>query len=318
MLSERSSGRRVLAPDPQVDVGLGQRGTQDRQQRAAALQHLHQVGELRQLLEALLGDQPRGAVVEERVLGAVLELGERRRELGEEVPLAGVEVGVLELAVQHPRADLHAAKLLVEVGTRPVDQTAVEVLVERYDPLGDAARRCDHDHHRDLRLEREHLDAVDPRRLDRRRGDERQQVGHLGEVLGGGAHRLVDLAAHVGQLDGLADSRERALFEQVVDVVAVAGVGRHAAGGGVGMLEQAEVLQPGELGADGRRPPRHVVLLGEPFRADWVVELRTALDHLLEDELLTGCDLQVHAHIVTGGRAEPRRLSRARSRPWRS
>ena len=52
------------------------------------------------------------------------------------------------------------------------------------------------------------------------------------------------------------------------------------------MLEQAEILEPRELGADRRRPPRHVVLIGEPLRPDGGAEVGVALDDLAEEELL--------------------------------
>src|SRR5436190_11313413 len=75
----------------------------------------------------------------------------------------------------------------------------------------------------------------------------------------------------------------KALAEQLVHVVAVALVGGHAAGRGVRVLEQPELLERGELGADRRRPPRHVGLLGEPLRPDGLAELDVALDDLAED-----------------------------------
>ena len=80
---------------------------------------------------------------------------------------------------------------------------------------------------------------ADRRRLDRRRGDDRQQVGDLRERLGGHAHRLVDLAPHERASRSVARPRARALGQQPVDVVAVAGVGRHAAGRRVRVREQA-------------------------------------------------------------------------------
>ena len=63
------------------------------------------------------------------------------------------------------------------------------------------------------------------------------------------------LAAHRAEVD--AGRRRWRLVghrEQPVDEVALAGVGRHPAGGGVRVREQAARLELGELGADRRRP----------------------------------------------------------------
>ena len=55
-----------------------------------------------------------------------------------------------------------------------------------------------------------------------------------------------------GNSDGCGSMR----LQQLVGVVAVAALGRHAPRGGVRMREQAERLELGELGADGRRRRR--------------------------------------------------------------
>ena len=123
------------------------------------------------------------------------------------------------------------------------------------------------------------------RGLDRRRRDEREQVGDLRELLGGRAHGVVDLAAHRRSARrGLRGTGSRPSLEQLVDVVAVAAVGGHAAGRGVRVLEQAGLLEPCELGADRGRPPGHVVLLGDPLGADRLVEVDVGLDDLAQDE----------------------------------
>jgi predicted transcriptional regulator len=127
---------------------------------------------------------------------------------------------------------------------------------------------------------------VDRRRLDRRRGDQRQQVRELRELLGRRPHRLVDLAPHVGELHRLARRGQRPALQQLVDVAPVTAVGRHAPRRGVRMLEQAQLLEPRQLGAHCRRAPRHVVPVGEPARADRMVEVGVALDDLVEEELL--------------------------------
>jgi hypothetical protein len=129
--------------------------------------------------------------------------------------------------------------------------------------------------------------------LDRRGRDQREQVGHLRELLGGGPHGLVHLALHRAELHALARHREAALAlaEQLVDVEAVAAVGRHPAGRGVRVLEQPGLLEPRQLGADRRRPPGHVVELGDPLGADGLVALDVRLDQPAKDEALPGGDL---------------------------
>ena len=114
------------------------------------------------------------------------------------------------------------------------------------------------------------------------------RFGHLRELLGGGAHRLVDLAAHRGQLDLAPRHRQLALGEQLVDVEAVAAIGRHATRRGVRVLEQPGLLEVRQLGADGRGAPGHVALLGDPLGADGLVQLDVSLDQLAQDEASGG------------------------------
>jgi hypothetical protein len=132
---------------------------------------------------------------------------------------------------------------------------------------------------------------VDRGGLDRRRRDQREQVRDLRELLGGSAHGLVHLPAHGAQLHGPARHRQVALGEQLVDVEAVAAVGGHAPGRGVRVVEQAGLLEPGQLGAHGRGPPGHVALLGDPLGADRLVQLHVGLDERSQDEALAGGDL---------------------------
>jgi hypothetical protein len=134
----------------------------------------------------------------------------------------------VQASVEHAGAQAHADQALVQVGRGPLGQAGVDRPLEGEDALGHAAGRGDDDHHEDLRLQDQHLDVPDRRRVDGRGGHDGHEVGDLRERLRGRAHGRVDLAAHELQ-------RQRALVvgllaQELVDEVAVAGVGGHAAG----------------------------------------------------------------------------------------
>ena len=101
--------------------------------------------------------------------------------------------------MEHPRAQAEPDEPLVEVAGGPVGKPGIDRVGEREQPLGDPAGRGDDHHHQHLRLQRQHLDVPDRRGLDRRRGDDRQQVRDLRQGLGGDPHRLVELAPHERQ-----------------------------------------------------------------------------------------------------------------------
>jgi hypothetical protein len=286
-------GRLVLLADPQEDAWLVDRVLQDREQRDAVLEHQHQVAQLRNLLHAVLGHEARGAVDVERVAGALLELRERGEERRQELPLREAERRVGQLRVDHPRADAHAAQLLVEVAACPVDQPRVERTLVRDQALRHAARGGDDDDRRQLRLQRQELDVLDRRGGDRRRGHDRQQVRDLRELFGGGAHRLVDLAPRDLEAHRIGRHGQRARLEHLVDVPSVAAVSRLAPGGCVRMPQEPYLLQARKLGAHGRRSPRDVGLRGEPLRADRLASCDMCHDHLLEQEALSLVDLHL-------------------------
>ena len=102
-----------------------------------------------------------------------------------------------------------------------------------------------------------------------------------------------------GQLHRPCAGPEPALREHLVDVVAVAAVGGHSAGRGVRVLEQPDLLQPGQLGPHRGRTPWDVGLLGDPLRAHGLVERHVSLDDLPQKEALALGD--IHGPIVAGG-----------------
>ena len=91
--------------------------------------------------------------------------------------------------------------------------------------------------------------------------------------------------------------RQPALGHELVDIEAVAAVGRHSPRGGVRVLEQAALLESCQLAAHGRRTPGHVVELGDPLRGHGLIELDVRLHDLPEDEALAGSDLHASKGI---------------------
>ena len=158
----------------------------------------------------------------------------------------------MQTLVENPGPEPEPDQALVEVAGRPVGETPIDRPGEREQALGDAAGRGDDDDHQDLGLEGKNLDVADGRGLNRRSGDDRHQVGDLRQRLGGDAHGLVELVAHQRQGQGRTRRLGR---EQAIDEVPVPGLGRDASGRGVGMSEETELLEVGQLVADRRRSP---------------------------------------------------------------
>ena len=73
--------------------------------------------------------------------------------------------------------------------------------------------------------------------------------------------------------------------EQPIDEVPVAGLGGHAAGGGVGMGEQSQVLEVGELVADRRRTP--LELGAQRLATHGRAQLEVFLDEAAQHQFLT-------------------------------
>ena len=126
-------------------------------------------------------------------------------------------------------------------------------MVEGDDVLRHTAGGRDDDDHHDVGLEEQHLDSPDGRRLERRRGHEREQARDARQHLRRGLERSVDLATNGGEIE-----RERARphlepVEHAAGVQPVPALGRQPSGGRVRVREQPERLERGELVPDGRR-----------------------------------------------------------------
>ena len=264
----------------------------------------------------MLGEQPRGAVDVERLLGGLRQLGERGREPLEERALGRRQRRVGEPGAQRAGAEALAHQRLVEVGGGPVREARVDRALVGEDALGDAARRRDDHDHQHLRLEQQDLDVADRRGVDRRRGDDREQVGDLRQRLRGEPHRLVDLAPGEREPERLALLGRRG--QEPVHVVAVAAVGRHAAGRCVRVREQPALLEDGELVADRRGAGDHVRIGCERLGADGLAGGREPVDHLREQQLLAWREHATESRSPPTRPARPSApLRRARSRPRR-
>ena len=276
---------RVLVADPEEDRAPVERGAQHRQHVGAALQRGHQLVGPRQVGDVGFREQARGAVHVEVGAGFLLELGEGGAEGGDELRLDPAQLRVGEPGGGHPGADAEPGERLVEVAGGPLDQAAVDGPVELEDAAGDVAGRGDRDHDDLVGLQLQDLDPVDRGAGQRRRGRHRDQVGDLRQRRRRLPHRLVDLAPQPRELELDRGRRHRRLHQRF-DVEAVAGIGRHPAGRGVGMGQVAGRLQRRQLGPHRRGAPLDLRPLGDLFRTDRTCRRQVGVDHQLQDQLL--------------------------------
>ena len=279
-------GRLVLVADPQEDAAIALSRAQHAGELAALLDRRHQAVESRHALVRLRADQVARAADEQRVV-AGRRLEERAADRLDEALFGRRERSGSEKArADHPRSQRNAAESLVEETVGPAHEAGVDLAVEVELPLGDVAGVGDHDHDDAGRGERDQFDAQDLLAGERRRADQRHQLVDLGERLGGLADRVGDLVAVEAQLD-LRRLGPTLGGEQSVDEVAVAGLGRTAARGGVRLLEQAVADQHRELVAHGRGGPGHVGTIGDRPRTDRRAGGRELLDDDPKDLFLS-------------------------------
>ncbi len=165
-------------------------------------------------------------------------------------------------------AELDARDALVQVLVRPGGKAGVDGLLELEEALGDAARRGDrHDHHH-ARLEHEHLDVADRRRLEARRRDEREQAGDLREHLRRRLQCGLDLAAHRGQVERKTRGPRFHGLEYLRRVEPVTGFGRDPPRRRVRMRQEPQRLELGQLVPDGRGGEGQPRARDERLRAD--------------------------------------------------
>jgi hypothetical protein len=96
--------------DADIDVALAERLGEQAEQRHAALEQLEQRVELRDVLEAVLGQQAGGAVEVERVVGRLGQLGERGREARRGRRARWPAASVRQPGAQRARAEARARR----------------------------------------------------------------------------------------------------------------------------------------------------------------------------------------------------------------
>ena len=145
------------------------------------------------------------------------------------------------------------------------------------------------------------LRADDDRRV---RGDAGEQLARLVEEI---VHRHRRGREEVGDAAPLGRS-ERAGAGEMVDVVAVAGVGGDPAGRGVGLGDEAVALEHRHLVADGRRRDAETGGVGDGLRADRLRAVDVVLDDRPQDG---GLALVQLGHAARSRRWPTRGASRA-------
>ena len=91
-------------------------------------------------------EQPFRSTDVEPLLG-LQQIGERRLQGFEELPLACCEPGILELPAQPARTDPEPGNALVQVLPRPLGEAGVDRVLECHGPFRHPTGRGDHDRH---------------------------------------------------------------------------------------------------------------------------------------------------------------------------
>ena len=144
-------------------------------------------------------------------------------------------------------------------------------LLEGQDAAHPPARLGRQHDERPLPLDRDEIDPLEPRVLERGREDDRGVVGQLGELRRRRLQEVVDLAPGARDLALEPERLPAAELDaphQAVDVVPVRLVRRHAPRRGVGLAEVAHLLEVGHGVPDRRRREPQRVLLRQLAGAD--------------------------------------------------
>ena len=223
--------------------------------------------------------------------------GERRPEELEErtLPLGQPRLG--EHPPERVRSRGEADRALVQVLPRPADKALIDRLTECEHPLRHASRRGDHHRRHHLRLELEHLDVPDRRRLEGRRRDECQQPRHLRQRLRRRLQRTLDLGPRPAQVQRYRCRARLEALEEALDEKPVAGLGRDPPRGRVRVGEQPAPLELRELATHGRRRDMKPGALDQVLGADRLPRGDVLLDEAPEDVPLAICKRRL-SHAV--------------------
>ncbi len=269
--------------------------------RGALLEHFQQLAVRAELVGAHVVEQPGGAADVQLllVLGGVGECGAERVE---ERAFARAQRRIGEALAQQSRPEREPSDSFVQVFARPAREARVDGAGEAKDALGDPAGGRDHDDHHDIGLQAQHFDAVHGRGLERRRGDECEQMRDLRQHLRRRLQCGVDLAADGRQVERKRTRPRLEAFEDGARIDAIAALGRHASGGGVRVRKQTVGFQSCELVAHGRRRHAHVGALDERLRADRLPRRDVVLDDEAQDAALAIGELGLgDAHLQENG-----------------
>jgi hypothetical protein len=296
-----------LGPDANDGSAGSERLAEELEHGCPALEQLQQAVARFELGPARLAQQAgRAADVEAgRLLGRKVE---KRRPQHVEKPLfAWAEALVGEAAPQAARAETEPDDALVQILVGPRREPGIDGILELEDPLCDAAARRDHDDHHHAWLQHEHLDVPDRRCIQRRRGDERQQTSRLRQRFGRRLERRVELVPHLQQIDRERSRSSLDGVDELLRVHAVPGLRGNPACGRMGMRQQPERLQLGELVPRRRRGDPDAEAFHEHLRADRLSARDVFLDDPAQDLALPGRELHGSMVAPAEGASRPAR-----------
>ena len=219
-----------------------ERTPQQFEQRGALFEDLQQPAVVAEFATANVVEQPGGTADVEPSL-VVRRIDERRTKGLQEDALLRHERVVVDALAERARTERQSGDAFVQILAGPLSEAGIDRTFERDDALRHSACRRDHDDHHDVGLQHQHLDVTDRRRLERRRGDEREQPRHLRQHFGRRLQRRIDLVPHGGQVEWKCARSRLEPLEHAAGEKAVAAFGRDAACRRVGMGQESQRLE---------------------------------------------------------------------------
>ncbi len=256
--------------------------------RGTSLEQLEQPHRGLELLGARLFEQAGGAADEDLRTFFRPDLEQALSDESEKRTLTGCELRRVEPAAHRARAEALAHEPLVQILGGPGQEAAIGRLLEPEDPLRHASCRGDDDHHDARRLECQHLDVTNGRRLEGRGGDEREKPGCAREHLGRRSQRVLDLVSHPAEIDTEPVRTPFQRLDQLLGIEAVPALGGDSAGRRMRMGQETDRFELGELAAYGRGRHLEPRLLDERARPDGLSGRDVLLDHTSENLAFAG------------------------------